>query len=114
MQLTNADPLPSVRMGLPEKRVSELLSRAMRAIPMPADLDPVEVAYEDKDLIAVIKPPGRPYIYMLIVTTDPKLKQRTCMVLIKQADVGSPAILHTYHRPLSRPHHGTQNVICVR
>ena len=46
------------RMGLSERRVSELLSRAMRAYPMPADPEPVEVLYEDEDLIGVNKPPG--------------------------------------------------------
>ena len=45
-------------MGLSERRVSELLSRAMRAYPMPADPEPVEVLYEDEDLIGVNKPPG--------------------------------------------------------
>jgi hypothetical protein len=33
----------AVRMGLPLKRASELLQRAMRNYPMPADPEPVEV-----------------------------------------------------------------------
>ena len=31
---------------------------AQRAIPLVADLDPVEVIYEDEDIIAVNKPAG--------------------------------------------------------
>ncbi len=44
-------------MGLPEGRASELVRRAMRAFPMPADPEPVEVLYEDQGLVAVNKPP---------------------------------------------------------
>ncbi len=46
------------RLGLSERRVSALLERAMRTYPMPADHEPVEVIYEDEDLIAVNKPAG--------------------------------------------------------
>lgn len=45
-------------MQLPEARVSELLQRAMRAYPMPADPDPPEVVYEDDQLLGTNKPPG--------------------------------------------------------
>ncbi|GAX77191.1 hypothetical protein CEUSTIGMA_g4637.t1 [Chlamydomonas eustigma] len=43
-------------MGLPLKRATELLHRAMREYPMPADPEPVEVLYEDDHLLAVNKP----------------------------------------------------------
>ena len=55
----------AVRMGLPEKRISELVKRAMRVVPMPADPNPVDIAYEDADLIAVVKPPGKAWPHKL-------------------------------------------------
>ena len=60
-----------VRMGLPEKRISELVKRAMRAVPMPADPNPVDIAYEDADLIAVVKPPGKAWHPQSPVVTRP-------------------------------------------
>jgi 23S rRNA-/tRNA-specific pseudouridylate synthase len=44
--------------GLPERRAADLISRAMRAFPMPADPEPPEVVYEDEDIVATNKPPG--------------------------------------------------------
>ena len=46
------------RMGLPERRAADLIARAMRAFPMPADPDPADVVFEDEVLIATNKPPG--------------------------------------------------------
>jgi len=45
-------------MGLPEKRSVMMYKRALQAIPLVADHDPVEVLYEDEFIIAVNKPPG--------------------------------------------------------
>lgn len=39
-------------------RVRAAFKMAQRAIPLVADLDPVEVIYEDEDIIAVNKPAG--------------------------------------------------------
>lgn len=43
---------------LPACRAQRLLQFAMRAVPLAADPHPVEVIYEDEDLVAVNKPPG--------------------------------------------------------
>ncbi|CAG9466650.1 unnamed protein product [Pedinophyceae sp. YPF-701] len=48
----------AARMGLPKARVERLLRTAIRAWPMKVDHDPVEVLYEDPDVIALNKPPG--------------------------------------------------------
>eukprot|EP00798_Chlamydomonas_sp_ICE-L_P029221 gene29221-5725_t len=48
----------AVQMDMREKRVAELVSRAMRAYPMVADDVGVEVLFEDEHLIAVNKPFG--------------------------------------------------------
>eukprot|EP00193_Tetraselmis_chui_P012280 CAMPEP_0177778164 /NCGR_PEP_ID=MMETSP0491_2-20121128/15798_1 /TAXON_ID=63592 /ORGANISM="Tetraselmis chuii, Strain PLY429" /LENGTH=440 /DNA_ID=CAMNT_0019297399 /DNA_START=350 /DNA_END=1672 /DNA_ORIENTATION=+ len=45
-------------MGLPEKRAIMMYKRALQAIPLVVDHDPVEVLYEDEYIIAVNKPPG--------------------------------------------------------
>mmetsp|Transcript_36794 Transcript_36794/g.103804 ORF Transcript_36794/g.103804 Transcript_36794/m.103804 type:complete len:455 (+) Transcript_36794:406-1770(+) len=45
-------------LDLPEKRAVMLLKRAMQAVPLAVDHDPVEVIYEDEHLVAVNKPPG--------------------------------------------------------
>lgn len=42
----------------PGRRAQRLLQFAMRAVPLAADPHPVEVLYEDADLLAVNKPPG--------------------------------------------------------
>lgn len=46
------------QMGLSLQRAQRLLQFAMRAVPLAADNIPVEVIYEDDDLLAVNKPPG--------------------------------------------------------
>ena len=45
-------------LGLTLPRGDRLLKAAMRAVPLPADHDPIEVVYEDDDFIAVNKPYG--------------------------------------------------------
>ncbi|KAA6428675.1 MAG: hypothetical protein FRX49_01550 [Trebouxia sp. A1-2] len=45
-------------LHLPVVRVRAAFKMAQRAIPLVADLDPVEVIYEDEDIIAVNKPAG--------------------------------------------------------
>lgn len=45
-------------LDVPVARAERLLKAAMRSIPMPSDPEPVDVIYEDDDLIAVNKPPG--------------------------------------------------------
>jgi hypothetical protein len=45
-------------LNVPLPRAERLLRFAMRAVPLPADTDPVEVIYEDDMLIAVNKPAG--------------------------------------------------------
>ncbi|GAB4821277.1 hypothetical protein N2152v2_008323 [Parachlorella kessleri] len=45
-------------MHLPLTRAQRLLHSAMRAVPLAADDLPVEVLYEDEDLIAINKPSG--------------------------------------------------------
>ncbi|BDA45557.1 Ribosomal large subunit pseudouridine synthase D [Coccomyxa sp. Obi] len=44
-------------MHLPEARIKLMLHRALRAIPLVADAEPITVIYEDDDLLAVSKPP---------------------------------------------------------
>ncbi|CAD7703691.1 unnamed protein product [Ostreobium quekettii] len=51
-------------MGLPHERTRKLLVRALRAIPLVVDHDPLDVVYEDEALLAVNKPP--------FVTTSPR------------------------------------------
>lgn len=45
-------------LGLPEPRVSLMLKSAIRAWPLVMDREPVEVLYEDEDLVALNKPHG--------------------------------------------------------
>ena len=47
------------QLGITTKRAEKLLQKALREIPLAADYDPVEVVYEDDDLVAVNKPPGQ-------------------------------------------------------
>ncbi len=52
---------PSITVAKADKygcRVRAAFKMAQRAIPLVADLDPVEVIYEDEDIIAVNKPAG--------------------------------------------------------
>ena len=46
------------RMSLPPRRVKALLRRASKAIPLVADDAPLDVVFEDADLLVVNKPPG--------------------------------------------------------
>jgi 23S rRNA-/tRNA-specific pseudouridylate synthase len=46
------------RMCLPPRRVKALLRRASKAIPLVADDAPLDVVFEDADLLVVNKPPG--------------------------------------------------------
>ena len=45
-------------LNLNEPRADRLLKAAMRAVPLPADHDPIEVVFEDDDFIALNKPYG--------------------------------------------------------
>eukprot|EP00884_Botryococcus_braunii_P000879 jgi/Botrbrau1/10792/Bobra.0119s0018.2 len=45
-------------IGLPLKRVSVALKEGMKAVPLVADPEPIQVVYEDDDLLAVNKPAG--------------------------------------------------------
>jgi len=45
-------------LGVDGDRAARLVKAAMRAVPMPADPDPVDVVFEDDDVIAVNKPAG--------------------------------------------------------
>ncbi|KAL4424411.1 hypothetical protein ABPG77_005654 [Micractinium sp. CCAP 211/92] len=56
--LKQGPPEIAAALGLPPERAAALLAAAKRAVPLAADTDhPVEVLYEDDDLIAVNKPP---------------------------------------------------------
>ena len=48
----------AVQLGVTPLRVKEVLRRASRAIPLVADTAPLDVLYEDADLLVVNKPPG--------------------------------------------------------
>lgn len=45
-------------LGVGVDRAERLVKAAMRAVPMPADPDPVDVIFEDDDVVAVNKPAG--------------------------------------------------------
>lgn len=58
-RLRQGPPEVAAALGLPPRRATRLLQAAMRAVPLAADIEhPVEVLWEDNDLIAVAKPAG--------------------------------------------------------
>ncbi|PRW45465.1 pseudouridine synthase [Chlorella sorokiniana] len=56
--LRQGPPEVAAALGLPLRRAEELLRVAMKSTPLAADYHPVEVLWEDEDLIAVNKPAG--------------------------------------------------------
>jgi len=48
----------ATRLGASPERVRMILRRASKAIPLVADATPLEVVYEDRQLLVVNKPPG--------------------------------------------------------
>ncbi len=83
---------------------------AQRAIPLVADLDPVEVIYEDEDMIAVNKPAG--------VISAPKHRFTVSEALVPSFSCacsghmyGAPALPHSSCTYLA--HHELKSVLIV-
>lgn len=57
-RLRQGPPEIATILGVDLPRADRLLRSAMRAVPLAADQDPIDVLYEDDDLLAVNKPPG--------------------------------------------------------
>lgn len=55
--LRQGPPEVAAALGVALPRAERLLRSAMRAVPLPADPEPIDVIYEDADFIAVNKPP---------------------------------------------------------
>jgi 23S rRNA pseudouridine1911/1915/1917 synthase len=57
-RLRQGPPEISTRLSISLPRADRLLKAAMRAVPLPADHDPIDVVFEDDDFIALNKPYG--------------------------------------------------------
>jgi 23S rRNA pseudouridine1911/1915/1917 synthase len=57
-RLRQGPPEIAATLNLSLPRADRLLKSAMRAVPLPADHDPIEVVFEDDDFIALNKPYG--------------------------------------------------------